>query len=167
MFKRTIIKRVVLALVVSVIVVLTLTTHPVLAAPLKDPPLSDIAVKDIVAMLGGSLLFLRAISTVLELVVTTFQPLVDLLPGKSPKTYVLAVLGICFSVLMGVNIFAPLAIAVDFVPANPVLFHWAGLLLTGLLCGSGSRAIHRWLEGIPKGGTQAQPLGDINAPIWP
>ena len=167
MFKRTIIKRVVLTLVVSVVVVLTLTTHSVLAAPLRNPPLADIAVGDIAAMLAGSLLFLIAISTVLELIVTTFQPLVNLLPGESPKTYVLGVLGICFSVLLGVNVFAPLAIAVDFEPANSVLFHWAGLVLTGLLCGSGSRAIHSWLEGLPKGKVEAQPLADIHSPNWP
>ncbi|MBC8253120.1 MAG: hypothetical protein H8E35_03715 [Ardenticatenia bacterium] len=165
--KRILFERVFTSLITVAAILLFVTVGVVYGAPLGNPPLADIAVKDIAAMLGGSLLFLTAISTVLELVVTTFQPLIDLLPGESPKTYVLSGLGICFSVLMGVNIFAPLAIVVDFVPANSVLFHWAGLVLTGLLCGSGSRAIHSWLEGLPRGKVEAQPLADIHSPNWP
>ena len=160
-------RRAFVSLISITILLLFVTVGSVYGAPLSNPPLADIAIEDIAAMLAGSLLFLIAISTVLELIVTTFQPLVDLLPGESPKTYVLGVLGVCFSVLMGVNVFAPLAIAVDFEPANPVLFYWAGLVLTGLLCGSGSRTIHRWIEGLSKSKVEAQPLADINPPNWP
>jgi len=103
---------------------------------------------EVAAEMAGSFLFLVAVATAIEAVISTFQWLVDKLPGENPKTYVLGVLGVVLSVLFGINVFEALAGSVGFVPPNPTTFHWAGLVLTGLLAGSGAQVVHKWLKDL-------------------
>jgi Fe2+ transport system protein B len=98
--------------------------------------------------LGGSFLFMVAVSAALERIVTHFQWVVDLLPGESPKDYVLGLLGILVAITMGIGVFAQLAVLLDFQPANEVLFYWCDLALTGLLMGSGAQVVHSWLDSL-------------------
>jgi len=88
------------------------------------------------------------VSAALEKIVTHFQWLVDLLPGESPKDYVLGILGIVVAITMGIGVFAQLAVLLDFRPANEVVFYWADLVLTGLLMGSGAQVVHSWLDNL-------------------
>jgi len=142
-------KKAVAVLVVlwAVVVATVVLATRVAAAPLADSPL-EIGAWEVAAELTGSFLFLMAVATAIEAVVSTFQWLVDRLPGESPKTYVLGVLGIGFSVLFGINVFDAIAASVGFQPANPTTFRWAGLALTGLLAGCGAKVVHNWLENL-------------------
>jgi hypothetical protein len=133
-----------LTILVAAILVMVVWTGVVYAA---SPSLA-VGAWDVAARLGGAFLFMVAVSAALEKIVTHFQWLVDLLPGESPKDYVLGILGIVVSITMGIGVFAQLAVLLDFRPANDVLFHWADLVLTGLLMGSGAQVVHSWLDGL-------------------
>lgn len=141
--KNVIIVVAILAIVAAMVVAVT----PVAAAPPANSPY-QVTAWEVAAELAGSFLFLLAVATAIEAVVTTFRWLVDKLPGESPKTYVLGVLGVGFSILFGINVFEAVAVSVGFVPPNPETFYWAGLVLTGLLAGSGAQVIHQWLKGL-------------------
>jgi hypothetical protein len=140
------------SVMVSVVVVATVAGLTWVAAPvtqaLPEAQPFEIGAWEVALELAGSFLFLVAVATAIEVVVTTFRWVVDLLPGESPKTYVLGVLGITFSILFGINVFDALAVSVDFHPANPTMFRWAGLVLTGLLAGCGSEVVHNWLTNL-------------------
>jgi hypothetical protein len=133
-----------LAIVVTVVIAAVISATAAYAA---SPPLA-VGAWDVAARLGGAFLFMVAVSAALEKIVTHFQRLVDLLPGESPKDYILGILGIVVSVTMGIGVFAQLAVLLDFRPANETLFHWADLVLTGLLMGSGAQVVHSWLDGL-------------------
>lgn len=133
-----------LVILATVILVLVIRATMAYAAS----PSLTIGAWDVAARLGGAFLFMVAVSAALEKVVTHFQWLVDLLPGESPKDYILGILGIGVAITMGIGVFAQLAVLLDFRPANETLFYWADLVLTGLLIGSGAQVVHSWLDGL-------------------
>jgi hypothetical protein len=139
--------KIIAATVLVALVALVVAVPVALAAPPGSPSYQT-GVWEVAAELAGSFLFLVAVATAIEAVVSHFQWLVDKLPGESPKTYVVGILGIGFSVLFGINVFEALAVSVDFQPPNLIAFHWAGLVLTGLLAGSGAQVVHNWLKNL-------------------
>jgi len=145
----------------------------VLAAPMvvyaADPLPGVLAVGEVVATLGGAFLFMVAVSAAIEKIVTHFQWLVDLLPGESPKDYVLGILGIGLSLAMGIGVFGQLAGLLEWTPGNPTLFYWADLVLTGLLMGSGAQVVHAWLGGlgIGKDGEDGPEARSLTGTRWP
>jgi hypothetical protein len=145
------------ALLVAALVVLVMP----MVVHAASPPY-EIGAWEVAAKMGSMFRFMLAVSAALEKIVTHFQWLVDLLPGESPKDYVLGILGVLLSVAMGIGVFMQLAVLLDFRPANPTMFYWRDLVLTGILVGSGAQVVHSWLEGlgISKKG-EAQLLEDV------
>jgi hypothetical protein len=144
--KWKVVSRFLAVLLTAVLVVMTTTTVAYAASPSQV-----VGAWEVAGRLGGSFLFMVAVSAALEKIVTHFQWVVDLLPGESPKDYVLGVLGIVVAVTMGIGVFAQLAVLLDFRPANEVLFYWCDLVLTGLLMGSGAQVVHSWLDSLGVG----------------
>jgi hypothetical protein len=162
---RKVVSRLLVVLLTTVVVSLVSTTVAYAASPSFE-----IGAWDVAARLGGSFLFMVAVSAALEKIVTHFQWLVDLLPGESPKDYVLGILGIVVAITMGIGVFAQLAVLLDFRPANEVVFYWADLVLTGLLMGSGAQVVHSWLDGLgieKKSRAVKAEAGESHGAYWP